>query len=134
MKKQFLIFKLSEDIECMVLDKKRNKIVRIKDGKFTDLTDECKKMYDKELKKERNKNGKKIGGLWYECLNGLCDKLSACIWKDEVIIETDNQIDFDTKLFDLQQKQLELLIRMNNNNTQKLQNNEQYYTYAFSNC
>lgn len=128
MKKQFLAFSAHSN-EIIVFDRKRSKVVRLQDGRFTDITNDCKKIYERELKKERHPNGKKLGGLWYECLNGLCDRTSACIWKDDIIIETDNQKEFDEVLLNKQRKQIELMLKLCDYQQDKLQNDKQYYTY-----
>ncbi len=135
MEKQFLVFScIGGRSECMVIDKKRNRIVGVKNGLFEDITDKCKKMYDKEDKKPSHKLGKKLGGLWYKYLINECDKLDAAIRKDSVIIETDNQKDFDIKLFELRKEQIELIIKSINRELKNIEEKRQYYTYAFSNC
>lgn len=133
MKTQFLVFS-NHGNEFVALDRKRSKIARLQDGKFIDITSECKKLYERELKKERHPNGKKVGGLWYECLNRLCDRVSACIWTSNIIIETDNQKEFDEVLLGKQRKQIELMLKVCDYQQDKLQNDKQYYTYEFSNC
>ena len=133
MKQQFLVFDAHSN-EIIAFDRKRSKVVRLQDGRFTDITDDCKKIYERELKKERHPNGKKLGGLWYECLKGLCDRVSACIWTSNVMVETDNQKEFDEVLLNKQRKQIELMLTICNDKQEKLQNDKQYYTYEFSNC
>lgn len=133
MKKQFLMFKSISGSQ-IIIDRKRNVIIKMKNGILEDITETCKKTYNSELNKPRHKDGKKIIGMWYEVLNNNKDKLSACIFTSDIILETDNQKEFDKKLFDIKKEELEHSIKMIDYYTKCLETDTQYYTYAFSNC
>lgn len=132
MNSQFLIFKGSGGSEVYLLDKKRNKIVLLKNGVFRDDTETCEKQYIRAKDKPTPKNGKKLGGLWYEFLNGFCDRASACIWKDDIVIETDIQIEFDKKIFEIQKEQIKWMLKMCERRIEELESGKQYYTYEFN--
>lgn len=129
MDKMFMVFK-ADELEYIIFDKKRNIIISLKNGRFEDITNKCQKIYNKEL----NKVNKKLGGLWYGYLIGAYNNTKAYIFKDDIVLETDNQKEFDNKILEIKKEQIELMLQRVNKELQKLINNKQYYTYAFSNC
>lgn len=109
--------------EHTVFDFEKMEIVRLYNGVYTNITEECKRL-------SKRKNAV-IGGLWYKLLNGEIDRRSALIWDDAVVIDTDNKKDVDKILLNTQKAQIEFMLQNVNAYISKLENGKQVYTYRF---
>ena len=107
-----------------IIDRKRKKIMTIENGIYADITEKCKKAYEKE----KEKSNKLMTCIYYEILQSQSDANSY-----NILLVTDDQKEFDKKLFEIQKKQLEDMLNFLNYNVIKLEKDTQYYTYELSN-
>ena len=107
----------------LIFDKVRMCITQLEQGRFKDITEDCKK-----LTKKKNKV---VGGLWYQFLHNELDSTSACIWEDKIMFHTDNESEVDTFLLDARIKQLNFMLEDAEIQEQKYNNSKQAYTYKF---
>ena len=98
-------------------------LVDLKNGVYEDITDKCNKL--------SKKKDKIIGGLWYKVLTENLDYSSACIFKDEIVLETDDKHELDQLLFATQFAQLEWNMEQAKAQHEKMLADKQYYTYRF---
>ena len=124
MNTKFLVTKNSSILAGIeIFDKEKMCIVELKNGVYEDITDKCKKL--------SKKKDKVIGGLWYKVLTENLDYSSACIFKDEIVLETDDKHELDQLLFATQLSQLEWNLQQAQAQYEKMLDNKQYYTYRF---
>ena len=124
MKTKFLVTKNSNTLAGItIFDNEKMCLVELKNGVYKDITDDCKKL--------TKKKDKIIGSLWYKVLTENLDYSSACIFKDEIVLETDNKHELDQLLFATQLAQLEWNLQQANAQYKKKLDNKQYYTYRF---
>ena len=124
MNTKFLVTKNSNTLAGIVIfDNEKMCLVELKNGVYKDITEDCKKL--------AKRKDKVIGGLWYKVLTENLDYSSACIFKDEIVLETDNKHELDQLLFATQLAQLEWNLEQAKAQYEKKLNNKQYYTYRF---
>ena len=124
MNTKFLVTKNSSVLAGItIFDNEKMCLVELKNGVYKDITDDCKKL--------TKKKDKIIGSLWYKVLTENLDYSSACIFKDEIVLETDNKHELDQLLFATQLAQLEWNLQQANAQYKKKLDNKQYYTYRF---
>lgn len=105
----------------LIFDKVRTCIVQLEQGRFKDITEDCKK-----LTKKKNKV---VGGLWYQFLHNEIDSSSACIWEDNIMFHTDDENEVDTFLLETRVKQLKFMLENAETHLARYQNGKQAYTY-----
>ena len=105
----------------LIFDKVRTCIVQLEQGRFKDITEDCKK-----LTKKKNKV---VGGLWYQFLHNEIDSTSACIWEDNIMFHTDDENEVDTFLLETRVKQLKFMLENAEVHLARYQNGKQAYTY-----
>ena len=124
MKTKFLVTKNSITLAGItIFDNEKMGLIDLRNGVYEDITDKCKKL--------AKKKDKVIGGLWYKVLTENLEYSSACIFKDEIALETDNKHELDQLLFATQLAQLEWNLEQAKAQYEKKMDNKQYYTYRF---
>lgn len=124
MNTKFLVTKNSNTLAgIVVFDSERMCLVELKNGVYKDITEDCKKL--------AKKKDKVIGCLWYKVLTENLEYSSACIFKDEIALGTDDKHELDQLLFATQLAQLEWNLQQAKAQYEKKLDNKQYYTYRF---
>ena len=108
-----------------IYDKEKCKIITLENGQFKDNTEECEKLYKSKTKSDR------MGSLYYRYILGEIDRKQCMIYDNEVIIDTDDFLQVDKLLLDMQKRQIEFMLENVNATISKYENNRQYYTYCF---
>lgn len=109
--------------ENKIFDFEKMKIIKLYNGVYTDITEECKKL-------TKRKNAV-VGGLWYKFLNGEIDRRSALIWDNSIVLETNDKTEVDKLLLSIQKDQIEFMLQNVNAYISKLENGKQVYTYRY---
>ena len=121
----FRILNVLESI--VIIDRKRQKILYLEDGIFEDITEKAKKKYEKDLKNKEIVNKYVLTNYYEIMINGSDSS------KRDTILCTENQKEFDRKIFEIKKEQLEEKIKILNYQVEKLEKDMQYYTYELSN-
>lgn len=127
LKYKYLIFEGLSSGEYKIVDRQRKVICTIKDGRYYNDTKECKKIYAKD--KEKEPGNRRMGYSWITCL--ITGEARETMSK--VILKTNNLKEFDLKCFELMKEQIKGREKNIEYYKERLNKNEQYYTYAFSN-
>lgn len=122
---KYCILNMLDDI--VIIDRKRQKILYLRDGLFEDITEKAKKRYEKDLK-DKEVDNKYLLTSYYEIM-----KNDAELLQGDTTLATENQKEFDKKILEIQKEQLEKNIRWVNYQIEKLEKGVQYYTYELSN-
>ena len=122
------MFRILNVLGCItIIDRKREKILYLESGIFEDITEKAKKRYQKDLKNKEVDN-KYVLTSYYEIMKNGSDSS-----KRDTILATENQKEFDRKIFEIKKEQLEEKIKIINYQVEKLERDRQYYTYEYSN-
>ena len=124
---------LSNGTEFTILDRKRKGVISLKHGTFIDITKDCKKLYNKDIKANKTSN-LYIGGQWYGYSQGLYNYNSLTVYSDNIELITDDRKELDKRLLKLKLYQINAMLKQCNSIQQKMYNKKQYYLYTFNNC
>lgn len=120
--KKYLIVAESGDLaEIKIFDKVRDCIVVLKNGKFTDETENCKKLSKKKVAV--------MGGLYYQLLKNEIEIGQALIYERNVVFFTDDENEVNEYLLNTRIKQLEFLLENAKIYKEKFEIGKQSYTY-----
>lgn len=127
LKYKYFIFEGINGSEYILIDRKRRAIYTLKNGKYYNETKKCEKIYLKD--KDKSWDKRRIGGDWIKCLiTGESNGISS-----NSILKTNKLKEFDLKCMEIQQEQIEKMLKNIKYYRERLLKDEQYYTYAYSN-
>lgn len=95
MQSKFLITKREVYSNYIIFDSERKEIWKLETGTFENITNKCKKAFEKELNKPVNKKCKLIIGLWYQYLNNEISSFEAYIFDDDIFMQTNSRNKFE---------------------------------------
>ena len=127
LKYKYLIFEGISSGEYRIIDRQRKVICSIKDGRYINDTKECLKIYIKD--KGKDWENRRMGYNWIKCLITGNERETM----SKAVLKTNNLKEFDLKCFEIMQEQIKGRERNIEYYKERLNKNEQYYTYAFSN-
>ena len=127
LKYNYLIFEGISSGEYRIIDRQRKVICSIKDGRYINDTKECLKIYIKD--KGKDWENRRMGYNWIKCLITGNERETM----SKAVLKTNNLKEFDLKCFEIMQEQIKGRERNIEYYKERLNKNEQYYTYAFSN-
>lgn len=94
MNTKFLITKNDTFFEYQIFDREKKEIWRMEyNGKLENITNECLRTYKNNAEKPYDK--RKLGGIYYQFLNNDASMEKACIFDDDIFLQTNSRNKFE---------------------------------------